>query len=53
MGTATQENKHQQFLEAEKEIKRLKSEIFSREKELNDLRLELGKAAIKLENHKA
>ncbi len=38
--------------ETEQEVVRLKAEIAYKESELNDLRLELGKAVIKLENHK-
>lgn len=38
--------------ETEQEVLRLKAEIAHKESELNDLRLELGKAVIKLENHK-
>lgn len=38
--------------ETEQEVMRLKVEIAHKESELNDLRLELGKAVIKLENHK-
>jgi hypothetical protein len=38
--------------ETEQEVVRLKAEIAHKESELNDLRLELGKAVIKLENHK-
>ncbi len=38
--------------ETEQEVVRLKAEIAYKESELNDLRLELGKAVIKFENHK-
>jgi hypothetical protein len=45
-------NEDKLLAETEKEDLRLKAEIAHKESELNDLRLELGKAAIKLENHK-
>lgn len=40
------------LVETEREVARLKAEITHKENELNALRLELGKAVIKLENHK-
>jgi len=45
-------NEDKLLAETEQKVLRLKTEITHKENELNDLRLELGKAVIKLENHK-
>lgn len=52
--TIATENKNEgeSIADTEREIERLKSEISNKQAEVNALQLELGRAAIKMENQK-